>query len=312
MKSLRLLNNKVVSTSVEEANVLIFNMQQQEQIKEFVPKFVVDQISIKDKDVHHHNSLEIFHTNYFGELAFPLHFLDNESSEFSGYFYVNNQYIVFIFDDSINEDKFISTLNRTLKNQLYLDDSNLYLLVLIFNLFVNDINKQITIINKKVTNLENSIILNSNERQYNYKMLAVRRSLDKLRVNVDEIEDAFQILSFKAEDAKFIEYITLIQQKIQRASSNIQVSFDNITQLKQMYQSLLDFSLNNSLNILTVISFVFLPLTFIVGWYGMNLELPAFVAPHNMWIPIILSILSIIVSIYIVRKYTILSSKKDK
>jgi len=311
MKSYKFIDNKVVSSNVEDSNLLIFNLHEQDKIKEFVPKFVIDQIIIKDKDKHYHNSLEIFHTNYYGELAFPLHFLDNESTEFSGYFYVNQKYIVFMFDTSVNDDKFINTLNRTLKNQLYLDDSNLYLLVLIFNLFINDINKQISVINKKVTNLENSIILNSNERQYNYKMLAVRRSLDKLRVNVNEIEDAFQILSFKADD-KFNEYITLIQQKIQRASSNIQVSFDNITQLKQMYQSLLDFSLNNSLNILTVISFVFLPLTFIVGWYGMNLELPAFVAPHNMWIPIILSIISIIVSIYIVRKYTILSSKKGK
>ncbi|MGL4383302.1 MAG: CorA family divalent cation transporter, partial [Bacilli bacterium] len=41
-------------------------------------------------------------------------------------------------------------------------------------------------------------------------------------------------------------------------------------QIKELYQSSIDSNMNKTMQFFTVVSSVFLPLTLIVGWYGMN------------------------------------------
>lgn len=51
---------------------------------------------------------------------------------------------------------------------------------------------------------------------------------------------------------------------------------DYVTQVRESYQAEVDISLNNIMKIFTVITAIFLPLTLIVGWYGMNLNMPEY------------------------------------
>lgn len=41
-------------------------------------------------------------------------------------------------------------------------------------------------------------------------------------------------------------------------------------QIREMYQSQIDISQNRMMNMLTVVTSLFLPLSILVGWYGMN------------------------------------------
>lgn len=47
-----------------------------------------------------------------------------------------------------------------------------------------------------------------------------------------------------------------------------------IDQLREGYQSRIDIEQNNIMKIFTVVTSIFLPLTLITGWYGMNLPMP--------------------------------------
>ncbi len=51
---------------------------------------------------------------------------------------------------------------------------------------------------------------------------------------------------------------------------------DYVTQVREAYQNQLDISLNKTMKLFTVITTIFLPLTLIVGWYGMNLQMPEY------------------------------------
>ena len=47
-------------------------------------------------------------------------------------------------------------------------------------------------------------------------------------------------------------------------------------QIRELYQSLIAVQQNQVMSILTVVTTIFLPLTLIVGWYGMNFEMPEY------------------------------------
>ena len=59
-----------------------------------------------------------------------------------------------------------------------------------------------------------------------------------------------------------------------------------------MYQSQIDIAQNRTMGILTVVTTIFLPLTLLVGWYGMN-----FVMPEYQWAysyPVVIAICLVI------------------
>jgi magnesium transporter len=56
------------------------------------------------------------------------------------------------------------------------------------------------------------------------------------------------------------------------------------------------------MKIFTVITSIFLPLTLLVGWYGMNLQMPEFNWPFGYPFVILLSVIVVIVSIVIFKR----------
>lgn len=61
--------------------------------------------------------------------------------------------------------------------------------------------------------------------------------------------------------------------RLSRAVLNLR---DYVTQVRESYQAQLDISLNETMKLFTVITAVFLPLTLITGWFGMNLKMAVY------------------------------------
>ena len=53
-------------------------------------------------------------------------------------------------------------------------------------------------------------------------------------------------------------------------SEHIKDLTDYTLQIKDIYQSQIDMKQTKAMNMLTIVSSIFLPLTLITGWYGMN------------------------------------------
>ncbi|HRT81755.1 MAG TPA: CorA family divalent cation transporter, partial [Oscillospiraceae bacterium] len=75
-----------------------------------------------------------------------------------------------------------------------------------------------------------------------------------------------------------------------------------LTQVREAFQNQLDISLNETMRFFTVVTSIFLPLTLLVGWYGMNLRMPEFASNHAYPIVIAFSILFIILSLIFSKK----------
>jgi len=74
---------------------------------------------------------------------------------------------------------------------------------------------------------------------------------------------------FSDENAHFFR---IMRDKVVRLSNNTQLLRDSLVQVREAYMAALDYSANRIMKVFTVVTTIFLPLTLIVGWYGMNFK----------------------------------------
>ena len=80
-----------------------------------------------------------------------------------------------------------------------------------------------------------------------------------------------------------------------------------ILQIREMYQSRLDLEQNRAMNALTVITAIFMPLTLIAGWYGMNFtQMPELAWQYGYPLVIIISVLIVVADIHYFKKKKLL------
>ena len=94
---------------------------------------------------------------------------------------------------------------------------------------------------------------------------------------------------------------------MQRLFDNAAYLRDYTVQLGDIYHMQLEAQQNRTITVLTVVSTIFMPLTLIVGWYGMNFKyMPELDDPWAYPAVIIVSLLVIAVSLYIFKKKKLL------
>ena len=67
-----------------------------------------------------------------------------------------------------------------------------------------------------------------------------------------------------------LRYFRLFTERVLRLQDNLTNLRDYIAQLRDFFQAKVDVKQNRIMTILTIITSIFMPLTLIAGWYGMN------------------------------------------
>ncbi|RGY98439.1 CorA family divalent cation transporter [Clostridium sp. AM58-1XD] len=76
-----------------------------------------------------------------------------------------------------------------------------------------------------------------------------------------------------------------------------------LNQLREMYQNKIDLEQNKNMNMLTIVTTLFLPLSILVGWYGMNFtNMPELKWPYGYTVIVVVSICIIVLEIIIFKK----------
>ena len=115
--------------------------------------------------------------------------------------------------------------------------------------------------------------------------------LDSMLENENDIFDGKTLRSFK-----------LLSKRMERSYGNILNLREYVTQIRESYEAEVDISLNTTMKIVTVVTTIFLPLTVIAGWYGMNFQMPEYNFSHGYLMVILLSILFIGIGIAFFKK----------
>lgn len=95
----------------------------------------------------------------------------------------------------------------------------------------------------------------------------------------------------------------LYTNRAQRLHNHVELLREYLVQIRELYQSQIDVQQNKVMSILTVVTTIFLPLTLIAGWYGMNFpNMPEFQWEYAYPVIILVSVCITVIEILFFKK----------
>lgn len=174
---------------------------------------------------------------------------------------------------------------------------------LLYHFFMSLIRKDSHILSKYealITDREEELI-SGKETDRQKRMTQYRRELWQLRRKYEQmgmilaqlISNGNSLLSRSG-----INCMTVLDSRIDKLLSGASGLRDYIAQVQDEYQSLQDYRQNSLMKVFTVVTSIFLPLTLIAGWYGMNFDMPEFSSPYGY--PCVIAVSVIIAAVLII------------
>lgn len=168
-------------------------------------------------------------------------------------------------------------------------------LYLFFNDLIKDDIDFIEALEEEITDTEDELL--TSHSVYAREIIKFRRLLLQLKryyEQLNQIFEAFTENENKLINSQYSRYFRILDNKIDRLFSHVLNLRDYVTQVREAYQAQIDIQQNNLMKVFTVMTAVFLPLTLIAGWYGMNLQMPEYGWKYGYQSVILLSILIVI------------------
>ena len=128
----------------------------------------------------------------------------------------------------------------------------------------------------------------------------------ELRIHYEQLIDLTQEL-LENENGFFNEerlrFLQLFMNRLSRLHTNAASLREHTMQVRDLYRAHLEEKQNGIMTILTVVTTIFMPLTLIVGWYGMNFRyMPELENPWSYPVLIVVSVLIIVGSLIFFKK----------
>lgn len=208
--------------------------------------------------------------------------------------------LMFIFADA----DIIELLEKKIKPHDSDADSSLHALSNLFAYILKENASLLEEIGTCIENLEERSTLKDPE-DYSAEIISLRKELLSLKHYFEALYDLLEDLEDN-ENGIFsktqLRVFRLHKNKANRLLNTALNLGDYLTQVREAFQNQLDINLNDTMRFFTVITAVFLPLTLIVGWYGMNLHMPETAYSITYPIVIIVCVAFIVTSLVFCKK----------
>lgn len=217
------------------------------------------------------NSIEIYDDYTFG-LVNLLNLRDvfGPRDKFSFFVKKNLFLVVNIEDfDSSTQGIFENSVNRFKPENITLEK----IIYGFFDGLMYDDNKIMENIEINISNLEDKIQEEHIEKTFISELVSIKKELIVIRNYYEQFVTIGEELQenendiFSEEDLRYFKIFT---DKVSRLSNNTAMLKDYTVQVREAYDALLNYNINKVMKIFTVVTTIFMPLTLIVGWYGMN------------------------------------------
>lgn len=163
---------------------------------------------------------------------------------------------------------------------------------------------------KDLNRIEEEFLKDNTDLSLFYHVNDLRGDFLDLRTHYEQLIDLSQVLE-ENENNFFasgnLRYFRLFNERVSRLMDILTSLRDYTIQVRDLYQSQLDVRQNRVMTLLTIVATIFMPLTLIAGWYGMNFRyMPELEAPHGYLVVIVLSIIIVIAELYYFKKKKLL------
>jgi magnesium transporter len=122
----------------------------------------------------------------------------------------------------------------------------------------------------QIEEVEDTILKEATEQTL-HRILALRKDLIDIKHGIDPMKEAINTISLEM-DAEINKYYRDLYDHIIYESENLSMYREMIVNLMDLYHSTLSVKMNQVMKVLTIMTTIFVPLTFIVGVYGMNFD----------------------------------------
>jgi len=245
------------------------------------------------KDIHYCR-MEVYKDFIYANMRIPALGKREESLKFA--FFMDENRICFVDNSDTVVSMFKNMKVRKIKNEhtleTFLDE---FLLSLIDEdyIYLNELEKRISILEEEVVDRRNP--------EFNKNMIDIKKSISSAYRYYNQLSDFIQdLISFVSSEENYTYRI--LESKVERL---LQESIDireYANQVQDLYMSEITIKQNDVMKILTVVTTIFLPLTLIAGWYGMNFEnMPELSWEYGYLSIIIVSVLVAVIGIVIFK-----------
>ena len=149
-------------------------------------------------------------------------------------------------------------------------------------------------VEKDLNNIELEIMSGKIE-SYPKQLNDIRSGLLDMHMHYEHLIDVAK--EFEENENEFFQqenlrYFRLFSERVQRLQDNVTQQREYIIQLRDLVSEQLSIKQNNIMTLLTVVTTIFMPLTLIPGWYGMNfVNMPELHWPYGYPVIIVVSLM---------------------
>ena len=261
----------------------------------------------KEENRYFRSNIEVYDDYSFGTLKIT-DAANARAREDCPAFYVKKNFLLLVDindADCSTRNKFISALHRFSCANITLEK----LIYAFLESLVSGDNKALEDTEFEINRMEEYVLQDKAGSDFNMELLHKKKELSVLRNYYEQLIDIGEALEeneneiFEREDLRYFKIFT---DKAVRLRENVDLLRDSIVHLRDAYQAYLDLKLNETMKLFTVLTAVFLPLTVIVGWYGMNFRnMPELTWKYGYFSVIVLSalVVGVLVAVFKRKKW---------
>lgn len=163
------------------------------------------------------------------------------------------------------------------------DASNTRGLALFFNNLLRGSTKKLEQLENELSELDDDVA-DGTEDGLIERLLDMRNRLIRVKKYFDQLEFLFEEICDNDNGVIENEHMRdfeILRNRAIRLRSQSQTLRETLNQVRDSYQAQIGIEQNHLMKVFTMVTSIFLPLTLIVGWYGMNLQMPEFGWKHG-------------------------------
>lgn len=210
---------------------------------------------------------------------------------------------------TIIEDRDDSTKMKLLELLEHLNLSKISLERLIFGFLERFINEDYTLlvsIEDEISAHEDMVNECRLGKNFNHEITDIRKRLmllDNYYQQFIAIGEELEENSADIFNDEALHFFHIFADRASRLSNNTRMLQEYCVQVREAYHAQLEYDLNKIMKIFTVVTTIFLPLTLIVGWYGMNFtSMPEIAWKYGYLYVIILSVIVVILCLLFFKR----------
>ena len=215
--------------------------------------------------------------------------------------YVMKERIILLSDNEEIDKMIIRISGRTVMN----DYSMERFLYDFFSFFMEEDLLFLQKIEHKITEIEEDVMKEHSDK-FNISLLKLKKTIARFYHYYTQLAEVGEEIAGNGEEFFSNETLNLFKmysEKMTRLAQETQILREYAMQVQDVYQSEIGIHQNDVMKMLTIVTTIFLPLTLIAGWYGMNFSyMPELRMKYAYPTVFGISVLIVILSLVIFKK----------